>query len=249
MQVTMPELSSNTSKNIFSPSNPQSAQIAEKICTKIQKEKLTPGSFLGTVESLTDQYGVSRSVIREAVGALRGLGIVTGRPKVGISVAQGDVGSILEKVLIPQMSQHKGWMEIARFRVVIEIGAMPLVVENIQPDQLERLEEIVSEQAELLASQKLDPKFQLKEFVKQDMLFHEILLASADQSLISQFHQVVVNYFQQGIQHFPQPTQLFVEDHQQIIEAIKARDSILAVEGMTRHLQPVLTMISSLKEF
>lgn len=244
----MPEFSLASRNEKAPTSAPQSAKIAELICKRIQEEKLTLGSFLGTVESLTDQYGVSRSVIREAVGTLRGLGIVTGRPKVGISVAQGDIGSILQKILIPQMSQHKGWMEIARFRVVIEIGVMPLVVEKIQPDQLDRLQEIISEQTDLLKNQKLDPKFQLLEFVKKDMLFHETLLTSADQSLISQFHQVVVNYFQQGIQHFPPPTQLFVEDHQQIVNAIKARDSILAVERMTRHLQPVLSMISSLRE-
>ncbi|WP_197995491.1 FadR/GntR family transcriptional regulator [Gimesia algae] len=244
----MPELTAKVTNAMVSPSSPQSAKIAEQICNRIQKEKLTPGSFLGTVESLTDQYRVSRSVIREAVGTLRGLGIVTGRPKVGISVAQGDIASILQKVLIPQMSQQKGWMEIARFRVVIEIGSMPLVVENIQPDLLNRLQEIVFEQSELLKNQKLEPEFLLQEFAKKDMLFHEILLTAADQNLISQFHQVVVNYFQQGIQHFPPPTDLFVEHHQQIVDAIKARDPILAVERMTRHLQPVLTMISSLRE-
>ncbi len=245
----MPELSTIATNAVVSTSSPQSSKIAEQICNRIQKEKLTPGSFLGTVESLTDQYGVSRSVIREAVGTLRGLGIVTGRPKVGISVAQGDIGSILQKVLIPQVSQQKGWMEIARFRVVIEIGSMPLVVENIQPHQLEHLQKLVSEQSELLEDQKLNPEFLLQEFAKKDMLFHEILLTVADQNLISQFHQVVVKYFQQGIQHFPPPTNLFVEDHQQIVDAIKARDPILAVERMTRHLQPVLTMISSLREY
>ncbi|MCA9006011.1 MAG: FadR family transcriptional regulator [Planctomycetaceae bacterium] len=243
----MPEFSSTVSQNTFFPSSPQSSQVAEKICKQIQKEKLTPGTFLGTVQSLTDQYGVSRSVIREAVGSLRGLGIVTGRPKVGISVAQGDIGSILQKVLIPQMSQHKGWLEIARFRVVIEIGSMPLVLENIKPHQLDHLQELISEQSELVENQNLDPEFRLKEFSQKDMLFHEILLTAADQSLISQFHQVVMNYFQQGIHHFPPPTRLFVEDHQQIVDAIKARDPILAVERMTRHLQPVLAMISSLR--
>lgn len=230
---------------VLEPSQTLSAQIAERICQRIQNEKLIPGTYLGTVDKLTKQFGVSRTVIREAIGSLRGLGIITGRPKVGLSVANGDIQSVLRKILIPRTTYNKGWRELAKFRVVIEIGSVPLIVENRTAEQIRCLNILVSEQKEILQNQQSDPAKVLHEFVQTDLLFHETLLEAADQDLIAQFHQVLAKYFQQGEEYFPFPTMKMVEEHEEIVKAVIDKDAKSAVEHMHKHLQPVMDFLKN----
>ncbi len=210
----MPEITEAEKHNsLLEPALLRSEQIAERICMRIQSEKLVPGTFLGTVENLTEQFGVSRTVVREAVGSLRGLGVITGRPKVGLSVAKGDIQSVLRKVLIPQTTHEKGWRELAKFRVVIEIGSLPLAIENTTAIQIEQLNHLISEQKEILEHQENSPAEVFHQFIQKDLAFHETLLQSANQDLITQFHQVLVKYFDQGKKFFPDPTFQMVQEH------------------------------------
>ncbi len=244
----MPEPMDLINSESWATSFPKSSEIAEQICLRIQREKLVPGSYLGTVEKLTEEFGVSRSVIREAVGNLRGLGVITGRPKVGLSVAEGDIQSVLRKVLVPQTTCEKGWQEVAQLRVVIEIGSIPMVVHHISDAQLDRLQQIVDEQSLLLENGQLSPGLLLQKFVEKDLLFHEALLQAANQDLISQFHQVLMKYFQQGIDFFPIPTPQMVHEHQQLLDDLRARDCSAAVQSLTAHLKPIHSMLNSLNE-
>jgi len=232
----------------WASSFPRSSEIAEKICLRIQREKLVPGSYLGTVEKLTEEFGVSRSVIREAVGNLRGLGVITGRPKVGLSVAEGDIQSVLRKVLVPQTTCETGWLKVAQLRVVIEIGSIPMVVQNATEEHLDQLQLIVDDQARLMENEYLSSALLLEKFLEQDLKFHETLLAAANQDLITQFHQVLLKYFRQGIDFFPPPAYRFVEEHQEIIDALRDRDSTTATHNLTIHLKPVHSLISTLNE-
>lgn len=244
----MPDPTDLINSESWATAFPKSSEIAEQICLRIQREKLVPGSYLGTVEKLTEEFGVSRSVIREAVGNLRGLGVITGRPKVGLSVAEGDIQSVLRKVLVPQTTCEKGWRDVAQLRVVIEIGSIPMVVQNISNAQLARLQQIIDQQTALLENDQLSPGLLLQKFVELDLLFHEALLQAANQDLITQFHQVLLKYFQQGIDFFPLPTLQMVEDHQQVVDALHDRDCAAATQSLTAHLKPIHSMLKSLDE-
>ena len=53
----MPRLTESSDKYILEPALSMSAQVAEQICQRIHNEKLVPGTYLGTVEKLTEQIG------------------------------------------------------------------------------------------------------------------------------------------------------------------------------------------------
>ncbi len=241
----MSKIPGSVNETMLEPAMSLSAQIAERICERIQDEKLVPGTYLGTVDKLTEQFGVSRTVIREAIGSLRGLGIVTGRPKLGLSVAEGDIQSVLRKALIPRTTNQKGWFELAKFRVVIEIGSMPLAIENTTSEQIDRLNLLVAEQKQLLEHQQQDSSRVFQEFIQKDLLFHETLLEAANQDLIAQFHQVLAKYFYQGEMYFPSPTIKMVQEHADIVNSITERDSSAAVQAMNVHLSPILKLIKA----
>ncbi|WP_374901244.1 FadR/GntR family transcriptional regulator, partial [Brucella endophytica] len=56
--------------------------------THIAEKQLTKGHKLGSLNELSQQFGVSRTVIREAVSALRSDGLIEARHGVGVFVRE-----------------------------------------------------------------------------------------------------------------------------------------------------------------
>lgn len=225
-----------------------SRALADRICEEIINDKLVPGTHLGTEAKLAEQYGVSRTVVREAIGSLRGLGVVTGRQRAGLSVAQGDIQEVMKKVLTPRATYETGWLELGRFRMVIELGSLPLAVEQVTPQQIARLQTLCSEMRELLASLDDDPTRITAEFIQKDQLFHETILEAADSGLVAQFHQMLAGYFQSNQQVLAAPDLRMVTEHEAIVNAIIDRDVLSAVEQMHQHLKPVIALTARIKD-
>lgn len=67
-----------------------SDRVVESMRSEIVSRGLTPGTQLPSERELVDQFGVSRTVIREAIGALTGMGLVEVRSGSGLQVAAAD---------------------------------------------------------------------------------------------------------------------------------------------------------------
>src|SRR6185312_13387789 len=75
----------------------RSSNLAEKVLARLSAEirggKLAPGDRLPTEQELTSTMGVSRTVVREAVAALRADGLVVTRRGSGAYVADNPTAS------------------------------------------------------------------------------------------------------------------------------------------------------------
>ena len=67
-----------------------SDKIVEQLCSLIQEGRLTPGNKLPSERRLTDQLGVGRSSLREALNKLETLGYVEIKKRKGIFVKSID---------------------------------------------------------------------------------------------------------------------------------------------------------------
>ncbi len=65
-----------------------SDQVAEQLAAEIRRGGLAPGDKLPTEARLVEQFGVSRTVVREAVSRLKSLGLVDSRQGSGVFVCQ-----------------------------------------------------------------------------------------------------------------------------------------------------------------
>ncbi len=70
---------------------PLSAVVAKDIKEMILRDKLKPGDRIPTEAALCDQYGLSRTVIREAIVRLRSEGVLIARQGIGVFVGEGTV--------------------------------------------------------------------------------------------------------------------------------------------------------------
>src|SRR5215218_1707403 len=71
----------------LSPSRNLTGETTEQLTVEIRSGRLAPGSRLPTEQALMTALGVSRTVVREAIAALRSEGLVVTRQGSGAYVA------------------------------------------------------------------------------------------------------------------------------------------------------------------
>lgn len=113
----------------ISPSGGLVRQTGQRIAADIASGRLTPGARLPTEQAMMDAMGVSRTVIREAVAALRAEGLVMTRQGVGSFVAEQPAHALFR--LEPgQAASLTDALHIMELRTAVETEAAGLAAER-----------------------------------------------------------------------------------------------------------------------
>ena len=110
-------------------------EVTERIKKEIGGGRLLPGARLPTEQELMTAMGVSRTVVREAVAALRADGLVTTRQGSGAYVA-ADVSRVPFRIDPEGLSSIDDVLAVMELRQAIEVEAAALAAERITPRRL-----------------------------------------------------------------------------------------------------------------
>lgn len=110
-------------------------EVTERIKREISSGRLKPGTRLPTEQELMTAMGVSRTVVREAVAALRADGLVTTRQGSGAYVA-ADVSRVPFRIDPEGLSSIEDVLAVMELRQAIEVEAAALAAERITPRRL-----------------------------------------------------------------------------------------------------------------
>ncbi len=75
--------------------------LAEKLAQRILKGEYEPGTILPGEIELGEQFGVSRTAVREAVKTLTAKGMVLPRPRIGTGLCHNRTGIFLIRNCLP----------------------------------------------------------------------------------------------------------------------------------------------------
>ena len=220
-----------------------SSRLADDLCREIRRKRLAPGDSLGTEADLGERFGVSRTVVREAIGNLRGLGVVTSLQGIGLSVGAGHPIDTLAKAFVPLATGKENLAELGHLRFVLEIGSVPLAVERATAEQIARMRELADEMLKLVRKRAVRPAQLEQELNAREIEFHQLVFDAAGGRLAGQFHRVLVEYFVDAYGHGPHnlpPAVLGMQQHVELVEAFAARDPQQAVVILTEHLRPIV---------
>jgi DNA-binding FadR family transcriptional regulator len=199
----------------------QATELAHKLRQRIQSEQLADGAFFMTEAQLAAEYGVSRTVTREAVGRLQALGILEGRKRKGLVVRRPDPLRLFSSSLPSLAGSPDDWRELAQLRYALEVGAIELAIRSGTEEQLARLGEIVVEMEQALREDVAG-----RRSVELDVEFHAQILRMTGSRLIAGMQQVLVQYFQ--IAPLGEPSSTSAErvtwEHRELYNAIRDRD-------------------------
>jgi len=208
--------------NEFGDSNPQFNSLHSRVFNQIRNDILNgvyePGDNLIETK-LSEEMGVSRTPVREALRQLELEGLVQSVPNKGVTV----------KGVSEQDIQ-----DIYTIRMLIEGLAARWAAEKITPSELEELKEAV--ELEEFYTKKND----YGHLLKFDTRFHDIIFrASKSMPLmhtLSTFHHYVQKARKLSMSS-PRRAEEVLEEHKAILQAIIERDADKAERLTTEHVR------------
>lgn len=213
-----------------------SVHVADQLEALITQGKVAVGEKLPTESSLCDSFGVSRTVIREAIAHLKSLGLVETRRGVGTSVLRSSTVEARPAERI-NPTTVEDILHLLELRLTLEPAAAELAALRHDDEDRQRLE------AQHLAfSKAFAAKTQARE---EDYLFHFAIATATKnpffQSFYKQWSQSVIPRAKLlSIDINPISSERYLErvqeEHSYILEAILSRDAQAARETMFQHL-------------
>jgi len=210
-------------------------QIVKQIEESVLKGILKAGDQLPAERELAEQFGVSRTAVREAIKALTEKGLVESYSGRGTFITNGTSHAIRQSLdLIMRICQAEGSTHLAEVRDMLEPEIAALAASRAEAQHLESLREAVRVMD--AAMQEADA------FIEADLDFHLALAEAAANPLILSLIDSIVGLLRE------QRMRIFQTDggpergqyhHKRILKAVENHDSDRARQCMRAHLKQV----------
>ncbi len=206
------------------------SEITRQLERSILSGNLEVGDYLPSERALCEQLGVSRSVVREALGRLASLGLVESRHGSGTRVASPS-GREITVGYERLMRNGEGSLEdLAVVRLPLETTIAALAASNRTDAHLARLE----------AAQRTlaNPRKSLGAHVKADGEFHAVLAEATGNRflplVLSPIHDLLTDSRLRTLSRYG--AALACAHHQKILDAVRDQDPGSAALAMREHL-------------
>ncbi len=193
----------------------------------IVRHELKPGTHL-SVPALAQQFGVSRSPVREAVQRIVQEGLATEVPHRGAQVTE---------FRPPELEP------LYEVRRALDGLVARLAAARIDRTGLADLRQILQAQARAIAADDIE------RHVDTDIRFHVAMLRAAQNPVLQHMMEQVYDRIRSAMLSRVSPTgpKLALHDHRAIFKAIAARDGEAAEKAAQHHVDRVLQRLSAMK--
>ena len=210
------------------------ARIYEEVLAQLKdyllKGNISPGNKLPSERELARMFGVNRVSVREALTILESNGMII--RKVGEGTFHADASSYTTSSIIGILNKNKNLIiEPLQVRRVLEPKIARLAAANSNKEQLERLNNILNQQKELLANK--------EDITDLDRLFHKELAISTGNPIFGSIVEALHNSFVESRYESPMSPERGKNGylaHRKIYNALKNRDSDKAEDVMRDHI-------------
>lgn len=203
----------------------------------IERKGLRPGDCLPPEGMLAEDLGISRPSLREAVKSLESLGILESRHGEGIYVKEFSFDSILENLPYSMVADDAQVTDLLYVRTYLELGAIPSVVRNIKPENIQRLR--------TLAETMLSKALAHETFFEEDRAFHAEMYRCMENSfllsLIDLFWRIFNKLLTQtgGLAVDNGELEMSARDHLAIVEMLEKKDKAGLMWAHAKHFESI----------
>jgi len=210
-------------------------QIVQQVEESIQKGALKTGDKLPPERELAQQFGVSRTAVREAVKALREKAFVEAYPGRGTFIMETSAHPIrLSLDRMVKAGQAEGSRYLTEVREMMEPEIAALAAERAEAEDLAAMHESF----EVMERAKRDPDA----FIEADLDFHLALAEAAANPIILSLIDSIVGLLREqrmGIFQVEGGPERGQYHHKKILDAVEHRDAAGAREAMKAHMRQV----------
>ena len=210
--------------------------LFEQLAEQIKSGHLAPGARLPTEHALTRAARVSRTVVREAVAALRAEGLVVTRQGVGAFVSAEPQHAPF-RIEPERMQTLADVLNVMELRLGVEIESAGIAAGRASRAQLRSIGRALEAIEHAAAAG--------KSAVDEDLSFHRAIADATGNPEFPRFLQFIGRHLipRRTVSGLPERMggqkaylALIQEEHRRIFEAIRGRDPGAAREAMRRHL-------------
>jgi GntR family transcriptional repressor for pyruvate dehydrogenase complex len=210
-------------------------QIVQQIEDSVRRGALKEGDQLPAERELAQQFGVSRTAVREAVKALREKGLVEAYPGKGTFITSTTFHSMRQTLdRMMKTGQSEGTPNLVEVREILEPEIAGLAATRATEENLTAMREAIA----VMDEARHDPDA----FIEADLDFHLALAEAAANPLILSLIDSIVGLLREQrmrIFHVDGGPERGQYHHKRILEAVEHRDSQGARDAMKAHLRQV----------
>ncbi len=208
-------------------------ELAERLRSRLTAGEFLPGQKLPTGSALARHYGVSMSVVREALSQLKNDGLIHSVQGVGAFVSAAGRARSFRLDTLP--GTDLSLARIFELRRGVEGEAAWLAARRRTPDQLGRLQSSLDAMADAVARG--------EDGTAADAQFHHLLAEATGNPLFLDMYRFLaahiataiemarLNSARQGLWHGAH------QEHEVMLAAVRAREPEAAREAMWHHIQ------------
>ncbi len=213
------------------PNADRVTHTAQRLEHDILSGKLAPGDLLPSEREISAEMGVSRSVVREALGRLASLGLVRSLHGSGtrVEAPSGKLVATGYQILLKRGEVRLS--DVAAVRLPLETAIAAEAARRRNDDHLARLAEA---QAALA-----NPRGGLEAHVKSDLAFHAVLAEATGNPLfgmvLAPIQELLIETRRRTLGRHG--AALAHDHHALILDAVRAGDPAAAERAMRAHLE------------
>jgi GntR family transcriptional repressor for pyruvate dehydrogenase complex len=214
-------------------------EVSEILYEKIRSGELKPGDRLDSVEQLAEQLQVSRSAIREALSALKAMGLIEIKQGSGTFVKSNQSNQLDFPLSTAILTNKQDISHLLEVRKIIEVGAAASAAIHRTEEDLQSMLQILDEMKLVQGDGELGEKV--------DFQFHAAISAASQNPLLTTLLDQVSGLMIETMKETRRiwlyskkiTSEKLYDEHMQIFLAIKQQNEELAKHAMASHLSNV----------
>ncbi|HHW02550.1 MAG TPA: FadR family transcriptional regulator [Thermoanaerobacterales bacterium] len=212
----------------------KSEKLSEKVIKEfeemIEKGALKPGDKLPSERDLSQQMGISRGILREALRTLESKGYINRKPGGGTYIRELTYSQNTGQKLINAL-KHATYLDLLEIREILEQKIVELAVERATDEDILEMEKILEH---CQNANEYDPKM--------DHAFHLSIASATKNALMANFMAAnleLIKDITTRTHNNPNRLKEMINEHKKIMDAIKARNAEKAQKALLEHLHNV----------
>ncbi|WP_341357661.1 FadR/GntR family transcriptional regulator [Rossellomorea sp. y25] len=213
-------------------------EVAEVLIDMIKSGQLKSGDKLDSVQQLAENFQVGRSAVREALSALRAMGLVEMHQGEGTYVREFDSSMLSLPIYIAALMKKDDVKQLLEVRRILEVGAVEAAASRRTDEQLKEIKTAL-DQMHSASDEELGEE--------ADFRFHMAIAKASQNELLT---GLMNNVSEMMVTTMRETRRLWLyskkstldrlyQEHQNIYEAIEAKDGQKAQQLMLQHLHSV----------
>lgn len=210
-------------------------RVVDRILALIQDDTWNPGDRLPAERDLAEAFGVSRTVVREAIKVLEARGVLESATGSGIYVRQPDSTMVSRslRMYLQLLGQDDIDLRLVEIRRVLEVETAALAAERATPEQRQELRRLCVEMRKHAGAPRV--------LAELDFQLHQLLAESTQNELFGVLLMPLIEqlrgHFAYAWEHYAgRPLEPIFDQHEAIVAAIEACDASGARQAMASHI-------------